>query len=354
MRLLVLGGTGLISTAIVNRLVAEKHVPVLFNRGVTKSRVAGDVETIVGDRSDFKAFAAAMRGVKVDAVIDMITYDAKTATNSVRVFGGKVSHYVFCSTVCVYGGPLTEHPADESEPHRPVSDYGRNKSQAEATFMNAHGDSGFPVTTMRPSHCYGPGRALLGIWGYDRSLVTRLRKGKPILVPGDGQGLWQPGYIDDMAKGFVGALGRKATLGKAYNIVGDEIMTWHDFHARMARAIGCKADIVPMTTAQLAAGSPPGTSTMLTEIFQFHAAYSGDALKRDVPAYRNLLPWEEGVRRTVAWLDENKVHAPANLYPWVDALAAEARRFERALTVKRREFAKGDSRTGRPRRSLRD
>lgn len=331
MRVLVLGGTGLISTAIVEWLIAKGHTPVLFNRGVSPRRFNYDIETITGDRADLAGFARTMRNVKAEAVIDMITFDAKTASHNVRVFRDRVKHFVFCSTVCVYGGPLTQIPADESEPHTPVSDYGRDKSRAEAAYLSAFHEFGFPVTIMRPSHCYGPGRPLLDIWGYNPSLVARIRKGRPIIVPGDGQGLWQPGYIGDVAKGFVGALGRKAALGKAYNIVGDEIMTWRAFHERMAKAIGCEARIVPMTTAQISAGSPKSASRMLREIFQYHAAYSNAALKRDVPEYRELLTWEEGVRRTVEWMDAAGVHASTRFFPWVDKLAHAAAGFERSL-----------------------
>ncbi len=354
MRVLVLGGTGLISTAIVEWLVAKGHTPVLFNRGVSPRRFEYDLETIIGNRADFPGFARAMRSVKADAVIDMITFDARTAAHNVRVFRDRAKHFVFCSTVCVYGGPLTRVPADETGPHRPVSDYGRNKSKAEAAYRKAFRENGFPVTIMRPSHCYGPGQPLLDIWGYNPSLVTRIRKGKPIVVPGDGQGLWQPGYIGDMAKGFVGALGRKATLGKAYNIVGDEIMTWRAFHERMAKAIGCEARIIPMTTPQIVAGSPKGATDMLVEIFQYHAAYSNAALKRDVPDFRDLLPWEEGVRRTVAWMDATGAHRPANLFPWTDTLARSASKFESDLRAAARKSGSRSAGIGRTRRGLSD
>ena len=190
--------------------------------------------------------------------------------------------------------------------------------------------------------------------GYNPSLVSRLRKGKPILVPGDGQGLWQPGYIGDMAKGFVGALGRKATLGKAYNIVGDEVMTWRRFIERMAAAIDCEARIVPLTTPQIVAGSPKGSTDMLTEIFQYHAAYTSAALKRDVPDYDNLLTWEEGVRRTVAWMDAAKAHKSANLYPWVDELAAAAGPINKTLVQQAKVFAAEDKKLGKPKRNLLD
>ena len=331
MRVLVLGGTGLISTAIVARLLEVGHKPILFNRGKTAQRFTGEVERIQGDRADFADFKKKMSAVKADAVIDMITFNADTAHSSLAAFENGIGHYLFCSTVCVYGGPLTQIPADDNEPHRPVSDYGRNKSKAEAAFMAEHKASGFPVTIFRPSHCYGPGQPLLDIWGYNPSLVTRVREGKPLIVSGDGYGLWQPCLVSDVAKGFVGALGRAATHGKGYNIVGDEIMTWNEFHERMAKALGLEATIIPMTTAQIKAGAPADECEMLDSIFQFHAAYSNVRLKRDVPEFTDLVSFEEGVRQTVAWMDANNVHQPSDRQPWIDALAARESAFRQSL-----------------------
>lgn len=320
MRILVLGGTGLISTAIVRKLLADGHEPILYNRGATPSRIGRDVETIVGDRDDFDDFAEKAGAVDCDAVIDMITFDAATARNNVDVFGGKIGHYLFCSTVCVYGGRLSTIPATEEEPHRPVSEYGAHKSAAEEVFMEAHRKLAFPVTIFRPSHCYGPGQPLLDIWGYNPCLVNRLRQGLPILLAGDGYGLWQPGHIDDMAKGFAGALAHKETLGQAYNLVGDEIMDWRGYIERMAAAIGCEARIVCRTTSKIVMGSPKDKVDMLVEIFQYHAAYTNAKLKAHVPEFTGLKRWEDGVRETVAWMDEVYAHRPPGEQPWIDGL----------------------------------
>jgi len=130
-----------------------------------------------------------------------------------------------------------------------------------------------------------------------------------------------------VAKGFVGALGRPATHGKAYNIVGDEIMDWCTFHEIMGKAIGRDANIVPMTTAQIEALAPEGTTDMLVEIFQYHAAYSNAQLKADVPDFTDLLPFEEGVRRTVAWMDEAGVHQPSDTQAWIDEMVAKEAAF---------------------------
>ncbi len=333
MRVLVLGGTGLISTAIVDRLIEAGFTPVLFNRGQSAPRHQADVEAIRGDRQDFPAFAAAIADAKFDAVVDMITYDARTARHAVDVFRGRASHYLFCSTVCVYGGPLSQIPATEDEPQTPVSDYGRNKSEAEEVFRDAHRTHGFPVTMFRPSHCYGPGQPLLDIFGYNPALAPRIRAKRPILVPGDGIGLWQPGYVGDVAKGFVGALAHEETKGEAYNIVGDEIMDWQTFHRIMGEALGHEANIVPMTTGQIVAGAPAEEDTsMLVEIFQYHAAYTNQKLKAHVPEFTDLLPFAEGVRRTVAWLDETGGHAPDGAQAWIDTLVEREKTFRMSLS----------------------
>lgn len=336
MRVLVIGGTGLISTAIVDRLIEVGHTPILFNRGQTPPRFQANVEVLHGDRQDFDAFSNTMATVDVDAVIDMITFDARTASNGIDVFRERIGHYLFCSTVCVYGGPLDTVPADESEPHTPVSGYGRNKSAAEQTFMTAHRDHGFPVTIFRPSHCYGPGKPLLDIFGYNPALVPRIRANRPILVPGDGYGLWQPGYVGDVAKGFVGALNVQDAIGQAYNVVGDEIMDWRTFHRTMAEAMDREANIVPMTTAQIVAGAPAEVDTsMLREIFQYHGAFSNAKLKAHVPEYTNLLPYFEGVKRTVAWLDETAGHAPEDSQAWIDTLVEREQVFRAGLAAHR-------------------
>lgn len=322
MRVLVIGGTGLISTAIVAKLHQEGHDTTLYNRGQQTTRLSQEVPVITGDRQDFDAFATEMHQHDFDAVIDMITFNAQTAANAVEVFQGRIQHYLFTSTVCVYGGPLSQIPATESEPHTPIPGYGQQKSEAEAVFNKAWQTQDFPVTHFRPSHCYGPGAALLDIWGYNPCLVNRIREGKPIIVPGDGFGAWQPGHINDMAKGFVGALGKAHTFGEAYNLVGDEIMDWRSFHERMAKAIGCEANIVPMTTEQILAGSKPDHNFMLKDIFQYPAAYTSDKIKRDIPEYTDLMTWENGVVDTVQWMDENNIHEPTDTQPWIDGLVA--------------------------------
>ena len=304
MRILVIGGTGLISTAAVNAMLRRGHEVITLNRGQSASRIEGEVHRLIGDRHDVDWLTKAVRSVKPHAVLDAICFTPEEMRRTLDALPNRDTHVLFVSTVCVYG-PLSRIPADEDEPHTPVSEYGKNKSACESLLLD-HGDrTGQPVTILRPSHCYGPGQPLLSLWGYDRKLVHRLRKGKPIVVQGDGEALWQPGFVDDLAEAICEALGNSVVFGKSLNLVGHEIMTWRQFFERMAAAIGCEAELV-CCPSEIIHRLEPGVSGMLMEIFRYHGAFDDSRLRTLLPGYASKTSWEEGVRRTVEWIDESE------------------------------------------------
>ena len=320
MKVLIIGGTGLISTGIVKALKARGAVITVFNRGQTDDRL-GDVLHLVGDRNDFPAFERAMAATgNWDVVIDMICFRPDQAESVIRAFAGRCGHFLFCSTVCTYGNTQTVVPTLESTPQTPHSTYGRDKVACERLFLRANADARLPITIFRPSHTYGPGGIVINNLGFAPTFVDRLRRGRPIVVSGDGHGLWQSAYSEDVGVGFANAAGRKQCVGEAYNIVGDEIVTWDEYTRRTAAAIGApEPRIVHVPTDFLLAVDRPRFSA-LEEIFRFHGVYSNAKLKRDVPEYNPAMPYEEGVRRTVAWMDQHGKIASADSDPKEDRL----------------------------------
>jgi nucleoside-diphosphate-sugar epimerase len=308
MRVLVIGGTGLISTGIVKALLARGHEVSVFNRGQRPSRLPEGVTYLHGDRKDYPAFEAAMQQVEVDAVIDMIAFVPEDTQSAIRAFRGRVRHFIHCSTVCTYGVTLTRLPADEEEPLRPISGYGRNKVACDQALLEAHRGDGFPATIFKPSHTYGPGGALIRQLGGDKYFIDRLRKGKPIIVAGDGTTLWQSLYCDDAGVGFAAAVGNEKTIGQVYNIVGREVVTWDEYHRRLAAAIGCEARIVHVPSDLLVAVAPDRYRG-LDEIFRHHGVYSAAKLRDHVPEFKTTVSWEEGVRRNVEWMDAEGLSA---------------------------------------------
>jgi nucleoside-diphosphate-sugar epimerase len=306
MKVLILGGTGLISTAITKQLLARGDKVTHFNRGKTENRAPGNVTVIQGDRKDYAAFENTMSGQTWDAVIDMIGFVEEDAASAVRAFRGRTGSYVFCSTVCTYAGQTTRIPTLDDEPLNPISEYGRNKVACENLLMKAYREEQFPVTVLRPSHTYGEGGAIIHSLGWTTTYLDRIRKGKPVIVHGDGTTLWASCHIDDVARGFVGAVGNSKAIGESYHVTGDAAQDWDSYSRSVAQAIGGKAEIVHIPTDLLVKLSPKRCAFTGYE-FQYNRVFDNRKAKRDL-GFEYTIPFIEGVQRTVAWLDsKNKI-----------------------------------------------
>lgn len=304
MKILILGGTGLISSAITAQLLQRGEDVTLYNRGRTEARIPGGAKVVLGDRKNVNLFETQIRELGAfDCVIDMIAFTPEDAESAVRAFQGRVEQYLFCSTVCVYGGPADHYPIHEDEPRRPVGGYGANKVRCEDIFMEANKRGDFAVTILRPSQTYGEGGTIVHSLGGSSTYLDRIRKGKPIVVHGDGSCLWAACHIDDVAAGFIGAIGNPIAYGRPYNLTGEEWMTWNKYHEGVALAMGApKPDLVHIPTDLLAQAAPKHAGISV-EIFQYPSVFDNTAAIRDLGFSYNI-HWIEGVRRTVAWLEE--------------------------------------------------
>ncbi len=302
MRVLIIGGTGLISTEITRQLLARGDEVTHFNRGKTPNRAGEGARVISGDRKQYAEFEARMADSRWDAVIDMIGFVPEDAASLIRAFEGRAKHVVFCSTVCVYGGPLSRLPATEEEPRTPVSTYGANKGACEDALLAAYRQSGFPVTIIRPSHTYGEGGGIVHSLGACTQYIDRIRRGLPVVVHGDGSSLWASCHISDVARAFVNSLGNARCFGEAYHVTGETWMNWNEYAEGVAEAVGGTAVPVHIPTDLLVKLAPTETG-MTRDIFQYHSVFN-NAKAREHLGFSQQVPWIEGVRRTVAWLDE--------------------------------------------------
>jgi nucleoside-diphosphate-sugar epimerase len=114
MNVLVIGGTGVISTEIVNRLRECSHRVTVFNRGLRKIRYRGEVDFIIGDKNNEAEFRAVLEGRRFDAVIDMISYYPEDAARTLDALGERGGHFIFTSTVAVYKRPVRAIPIVET------------------------------------------------------------------------------------------------------------------------------------------------------------------------------------------------------------------------------------------------
>lgn len=304
MKILIIGGTGLISTAITKQLLERGDEVTLYNRGKSEARFQEGAKFLTGDRKDYARFEAQMAEAgHFDCVMDMVGFVPEDAESVVRAFRGRIGHFIFCSTVCTYGGPAQNYPIREDEPQVPTGSYGANKVKCEQILLAAHANGDFPVTVMRPSQTYGEGGTIVHTFGWNTAYLDRIRKGKPIVVHGDGSCLWAACHIDDVGRGFVGAAGNAKAYGRAYNVTGEEWMTWNRYHEGVAKALNAPAPTLVHIPTDLLAKIAPKRAAISVDIFQYPSIFDNSAAIQDL-GFRYTIPWVEGVRRTVAWLDE--------------------------------------------------
>jgi nucleoside-diphosphate-sugar epimerase len=308
LKILIIGGTGLISTAITGQLLARGEEVTLYNRGKSEARIPDGAKILHGDRKQYAEFETQMAEAgQFDCVIDMVGFVPEDAESVIRAFKGRIGHFIFCSTVCTYGGPASRYPIREDEPRRPIGSYGANKVKCEDILMAAGELGDFPVTVMRPSQTYGEGGTIVHSLGWRTSYLDRIRKGKPIIVHGDGSCLWAACHIDDVGRGFVNAAGNAKAYGKSYNLTGEEWMTWNRYHEGVAEALNAPKPTLVHIPADLMARIAPKHFGISIDIFQYPSIFDNSAAIADL-GFQYTIPWVEGVRRTVAWLDaRNKI-----------------------------------------------
>jgi nucleoside-diphosphate-sugar epimerase len=271
---------------------------------MSEARFEGDVKRITGDRRDFAAFEAQMAEAgNFDCVIDMVCYTAQEAESDVRAFRGRTGQVIFCSTVDVYSKPASHYPYREDEPLQGLGDYAVNKVACEKIFNDAHAHSVFPVTIIRPAHTYGEGSGLIHTLGWSTTFLDRLRKGKPVVVHGDGSSFWVSCHIDDVGHAFVKAIGNPAALGRSYHTTGEEWMTWNNYYQKVAQALGApEPNLVHIPTDFLFEVARE-RSWVVRDNFQYNNIFDNSAAARDLD-FHYTIPFVDGARRTIRWLDE--------------------------------------------------
>lgn len=302
MKVLFIGGTGLISTATARQLLEQGHEVTLFNRGKSENRLPEGAQEMRGDRKNYDEFERAFEGMHFDCVVDMVAFSPEDTESAIRTFQGKTGHFIHCSTVCVYSGPVETIPTPESEPFHSIGGYGQNKIRCEQLLTQAHEEKGFPVTVVRPSHSYGEGGDIIRAFGPTNGYIERMRQGKPVIMPDGGESVWASLHVDDLAKGFIALMGKHKTIGEAYNITGDEAMTWRTYHQQVAEVAGGSFHPVYVPRQVLTQWAPDWSGSM-SEILAFTSLFDNAKIKRDTDYEGQTISWKEGVARNLSWLE---------------------------------------------------
>ncbi len=307
MKILMIGGTGTISSAITRQLAESGHNLWLLNRGNRRNEVPSGVTQVIADIDDTAEVLRQIGDEQFDAVCEFIGFVPEQVQRDIRLFSGRTRQYVYISSASAYNKPAASHVITEGTTlANPHWEYSRNKIACEELLMKAYRDDAFPVTIVRPSHTYCERSVPVSVHGPKGSwqVLKRMLDGKPVIIQGDGTSLWTLTWNEDFARGFIGLLGNPKTIGEAFQIMSDEQLSWTQVYQCVANALGVELKPYYVSSAFLAKAAPSE--------YDFEGNLLGDKsvtvvfdctkLKRAVPGFKAVVRFDEGVRRCVAYL----------------------------------------------------
>jgi nucleoside-diphosphate-sugar epimerase len=312
MKVLFIGGTGNISTACA-RLALEKGIQLsLLVRGQSPRRFSGKAEFIHGDIRNRELAAATLKDREFDAVVDWVAYLPEHVEADIALFQGRTGHYVFISSATVYQKPPSHFVITESTPlSNPFWQYARDKLACEERLERAFRDEGFPATIVRPSHTYSETRIPSALGVRDYTIVDRMKRGKKIIVHGDGQSLWVMTHATDFAKALVGMLGKPESIGERYHITSDEVLTWDQIYSQIGCAAGFEADLIHIPSAYINLFDAEVGAGLLGDK-AYSMVFDNSKIKRLVPEFRATITFAEGIRMSLAWFEADASRRTVN------------------------------------------
>ncbi len=302
MKVLFIGGTGIISSACSPLALVKGIDLYLLNRGQSARGIPAGAKVLNGDIRNPASAEAALAGHTWDVVVDWIAYTPQHIQNDLDLFAGKTGQFVFISSASAYQTPPSTLPITESTLlDNPFWEYSRNKIACEEMLVSAYRKSKFPFTIVRPSHTYD--KTLLPFEG-GYTVVDRMKKGKPVVVLGDGTSIWTLTHHSDFAKGFVGLLGNSHAIGEAYQITSDEWLTWNQIYDLVGAALGVEVQKVHVPSEVISKFVPNWGPGLIGDKAN-SSIFDNSKIKALVPDFKCTTPFSVGAREIIEWFESD-------------------------------------------------
>lgn len=306
-KILIIGGTGTISTPITERLASDPTVKVtVINRGHHNESLDPAIEILIGDINQTESIKALLNDRDFDCVIDFILFTPAQAQARIDLFTGKTKQFIFISTVACLDH---EHHLiiDETTPRgNRFSLYGQNKAAAELIFLDAYLHQHFPVTIIRPAQTYSGPRIPLSVKGKATwPVIQRLIDQKEVLIHGDGESIWASTHADDFAQGFLPLINHPQTLGEIIQIMNPAPHTWNEVYRRLSKHLHVEFKPVYVTSEALAQCEEYDFKTAIQGDKMFSNLYDISKLKRFVPEFSPHISLETGLLGYLQFMEDH-------------------------------------------------
>jgi len=323
MKVLFIGGTGIISSAC-SELAIKRGIELYhLNRGKSSSiRPIEGVKQIIADIRNENEAQKALEKYEFDAVVDWIAFVPEHIEEDIRLFRGKTKQLIFISSASIYETPPSKLPVTELTPlYNPIWKYSQDKIACEDVLRKAWETEKFPFTIVRPSHTYD--KTLVPMEG-GYTVLHRIKESKPVVVHGDGTSIWTLTNHRDFAKGLVGLLGNEKAIGEDFHITSDEWLTWNQIYQTFAKLLGKDADLVHIPSEIIAKYDKSIGDSLLGD--KTHSMiFDNSKLKNAVPDFKCEIPFEEGAQEIVEWymFDKSRQEIDPKLDSLFDTLISD-------------------------------
>ncbi len=328
MKVLLIGGTGIISSGAANEAISRGIEVYILNRGNRPHLLPVGAKVLTADYTDEQGTVKALGDLTFDTVVDFRIFNIAQLEQAIRIFTGRTKQYIFISSGTVYKKPLPYYIVTEDAPKGNLhSLYARNKYACEQRLLQELDKNGFPGVIVRPSLTYADFNPLMALNSRKMpyTIINRMRKGKPIVVHGDGTSLWTITHTSDFAKGIVGLFGNPKTIGEAFHITSDEVLDWDRIYTYLAHAAGVDINIIHIASDYIGDFNPVRRDGLLGD-HSCSIVFDNSKIKRFVPDFKCTIPFEEGAKRIVKWFDADPAARETVDTDWdaeMDALIAK-------------------------------
>lgn len=342
MKVLFIGGTGTISTAISRQLLTEGHELYLINRGNRNDVLPQGAHSLIADIENEEEIGRLLGDMEFDVVADFIAFQKRQLERDYRLFKDRCRQFIYISSASAYQKPLADYRITEGTPlSNPFWEYSRNKIEGEEYLMQRYRENGFPITIVRPSHTYDERSVPLGVHGEKGSyqVIKRMLMGKPVIIHGDGTSLWTMTHNSDFARGFIGLMNNIHAIGEAVQITSDETVTWNQAYEAIAKALGVPLIAIHVSSEFLDACSEYDFKGGLLGDKANSVVFDNTKLKRLVPGFTAQVRYDQGIKKTVDYVLSHKEcqREDPKFDAWCDAVVeavTEAAQRVKRLTAK--------------------
>lgn len=311
MKILIIGGTGTLSSPIVDECICRGYEVTMINRGKRNHFINPKAELIKCDINNEEKLKSAVNGRSFDCCIDFLVFNEQQLQRSLRIFTESchTDQYIFISSAQVYNTSIKGVKEEySSELIQPLWSYSINKVKCEKLLKDYCNTKKINYTIIRPGVTYGDTRIPYGmdpIRGKHWTIIERIKAGKPIITWNNGENKLNLTHVDDFAKGAVGLIGNEAAYNEAFNIVGDYVYSWKEVLNTIGKIIGREVKTVDIPVDYYALELNEYVRGRLKGGRALDLCCSNAKLKRVVPDFKTTITLEDGIKRTLLFYINN-------------------------------------------------